>query len=58
MKRKPPLAEDPVVEEVRTIRAQLWREAGGTVAGLIRLLEKHKRHKHKPAVAKGKRAPR
>ena len=42
MKSKPRLAEDPVVKEIRSIRAELWREAGGTVAGLIRLLEQRK----------------
>lgn len=42
MKSKPRLAEDPVVKEIRSIRAELWREAGGTVASLIRLLEQRK----------------
>ena len=54
MKRKPRLAEDPVVAEVRAIRADLWREAGGTVAGLIRLLEQRRRPKPRPTPTKGK----
>ena len=33
-----PLSEDPVVEEVRAVRARLWKEAGGTVEGLMRLI--------------------
>lgn len=37
MKKKAP-ADDPVIEEVRAVRAQLWREAGGTPEGLIALL--------------------
>jgi hypothetical protein len=39
MKGKSVVKEDPVVEEVRRIRTALWQEAGGTVAGLLRLLE-------------------
>ena len=31
--------EDPVVREVREIRRRLWAEAGGTVEGLLRLLD-------------------
>jgi len=31
--------EDPVVAEVRAIRQKLWRQAGGTFAGLLRLLD-------------------
>lgn len=36
----PPLdwPDDPVVAEVRAIRAKLWQEAGGTVAGFIKLV--------------------
>jgi hypothetical protein len=30
---------DPVVEEVRRIRSELWKEAGGTVSGLQKLLD-------------------
>ena len=58
MKRKPPLVEDPVVEEVCTIRAALWREAGGTVGGLIQLLEQHKPPKRRPTAARSKRTSR
>jgi len=58
MKNKPRLAEDPVVGEVRSIRAALWREGGGTVSGLIRLIEQRKPSKRRPARAKSKRAAR
>ncbi len=58
MKNKPRLAEDPVVEEVRAIRAELWREAGGTVAGLIQLLEQRKPPRRSPPTARGKRTRR
>jgi len=58
VKSKPRLAEDPVVAEVRSIRAELWREAGGTVAGLIRLLEPGKRSRRKPTAVRGKRIRR
>ena len=30
--------DDPVVEEIRAVRARLWKEAGGTVEGLMRLI--------------------
>ena len=58
MKKEPQLAEDPVVEEIRSIRADLWREAGGTVAGLIRLLEQRKPPKRRPTASRSKRTPR
>ncbi len=58
MKKEPQLAEDPVVEEIRSIRADLWREAGGTVAGLIRLLEQRKPPKRRPPAARSERTPR
>lgn len=31
---------DPVVEEVRQARRALWKQAGGTVEGLMRLVAK------------------
>lgn len=39
MKSKRRARPDPVVEEVRKVRARLWKEAGGTPEGLIRLLQ-------------------
>ena len=36
--RKKTMVDDPVVAEVRRIRAQIWKEAGGTAEGLIKLL--------------------
>ena len=38
-RRRNEWADDPVVEEVRAIRADLWSEGGGTVAGLLRVIE-------------------
>ena len=38
MKEPQESRDDPVVEEVRAIRARLWKEAGGTVEGLVRLI--------------------
>ena len=58
VKREPRMAEDPVVGEVRSIRAGLWREAGGTVGGLIRLLDQRKRPRRKPAPVQSKRTAR
>jgi hypothetical protein len=40
MKKKRSWPEDPVVREVRQIRQQLWKEAGGTIKGLTRLLDR------------------
>jgi len=31
-------ADDPVVQEVRAIRARMCKEAGGTIEGLMRLV--------------------
>lgn len=58
MKRVPRLAEDPVVAEVHSIRAELWCEGGGTVAGLIQLPEKRKTPRRKPTATKSARRPR
>ena len=38
MKEPQESRDDPVVEEVRAIRARLWKEAGGTVEGLVSLI--------------------
>jgi hypothetical protein len=38
-RQPPPDPRDPpTVAEVRAIRAQMWREAGGTVAGMLALI--------------------
>lgn len=58
MKKKTRLVEDPVVDEVRSIRAALWREAGGTVAGLIRLIEQCKPPNRGPAASSRRRTGR
>ena len=36
MKTKVRLEDDPVVGEVRALRARLWQEAGATMSGLAR----------------------
>ena len=50
--------DNPVVAEVRAIRAKLWEEGGGTVAGFIDLIRHRaarnrttEAHKTKPAKA-------
>lgn len=58
MKKRSVLTEDPVVEEVRAIRADLWRQAGGTVTGLMRLLDQGKRPKRRAAAGRSKRSMR
>ena len=30
--------DDPVVDEIHKIRAKLWRQGGGTVAGYIQMI--------------------
>jgi hypothetical protein len=39
-KTKPPAVDPPTVADVRAARAKMWREAGGTVKGLIELARK------------------
>jgi hypothetical protein len=39
MMSKKPIWDDPVVREVRQARQALWNEAGGTIEGLLRLLD-------------------
>jgi|GEM_PF-6606769 len=38
-KSKKSAYDDPVVDEIRRIRARLWHEAGGTAEGLHRLMD-------------------
>jgi hypothetical protein len=38
MSRKPTIPDDPVVAEVRRWRAQMEKEGGGTVEGVLRLV--------------------
>ena len=40
MSKKSLMTHDPVVEEVRAIRAKLWQEAGAGVEGLVELLDR------------------
>ncbi len=40
MRKKRAMREDPVVAEVRAIRTKLWQEAGASVDGLLRLLDR------------------
>lgn len=40
MRRKSLVIDDPVVAEVRAVRAALWKEGGGTAAGFRRVVEK------------------
>jgi len=40
MTRKQALPDDPVVREVRATRQRLWKEAGGTFDGLLKLLDR------------------
>jgi hypothetical protein len=40
MRKEPSWPDDPVVREVRAARAELWKEAGGTIEGLMRLAKK------------------
>ena len=39
MKSKSSVLDDPVVREVRRARQKLWQEGGGTIEGLLRLLD-------------------
>ena len=52
------MTPDPVVEEVRRIRAQIWREAGGTPEGLIRLLNERQPVRGRRSVRKTARRKR
>ncbi len=54
MKPRSSTKEDPVVAEVRAIRAELWREAGGTVEGLLKLIgaEHRARQRRRPQRAR------
>jgi hypothetical protein len=47
--------DDPVVSEVRQARQELWRRAGGTLGGMIRLLDEMTSGATKRKSTKGKR---
>ncbi len=55
MKKNAILSEDPVVHEVRQARQKLWNQAGGTMEGLLRLLDERVPKRRAPA-SKGRRA--
>ncbi len=40
MTRPRSVIDDPVVEEVRKVRQEIWREAGENTAGLLELLDR------------------
>jgi hypothetical protein len=44
----PDWPNDPVVAEVRAIRAKLWKEAGGTFEGLMELIRRRSEREHLP----------
>jgi hypothetical protein len=50
--------DDPVVSEVRQSRQELWRRAGGTLGGLIRLLDEMTGGASKRKSTKGNRRVR
>jgi hypothetical protein len=50
--------DDPVVSEVRQARQELWRRAGGTLGGMIRLLDEMTGVTAKRKSTKGKRRGR
>ena len=35
---RPRREEEEIIDEIRRARAEIWREAGGTAEGLVRLL--------------------
>lgn len=47
MKKNQSLWEDPVVREVRETRRKLWEQAGGTIEGLLHLLDQRVPKKRK-----------
>ena len=52
MKAKLSVLDDPVVREVRQARQKLWQEAGGTIEGLLRLLDERVPKRRKRGSAK------
>lgn len=60
MRKRKSVFDDPVVDEVRAIRAKLWREAGMTMEGLRELnlngeaRKKKRSRKAKPATTRAK----
>jgi hypothetical protein len=51
--------DDPVVREVREARAKLWKEAGGTIEGLMRLARERvaRLKKGKGKTSRGPKSP-
>ncbi|MCG3130626.1 MAG: hypothetical protein FLDDKLPJ_01392 [Phycisphaerae bacterium] len=42
--------DDPVVAEVRAIRAKLWEEGGGTIEGFIELIRRRCAENQSPTI--------
>ncbi len=40
MKHKERQPGDPLIREIREVRQRLWQEGGGTVSGLMRVVER------------------
>ena len=52
------MTKDPIVEEVRTVRAEMLKQAGGTLDGLAAMLrQKRKLHRKGKVVAYKPRKP-
>jgi hypothetical protein len=49
-------SDDPVVQEVRRARARLWKEGGGTIEGLMRVVKLKAARIRRGDKSKGKRA--
>ena len=56
MKKQTSWPDDPVVNEVRKVRQEIWREAGGTIEGLLAWLDREVQPK--PAGKRRTRRPR
>lgn len=54
MTRKYKREDDPVVQEVREIRQEMWRQAGETYEGLRELLDKEVPKRRRTKLAKRK----
>jgi len=58
-KRSPNAGADPVVDEIRAIRARMWKQGGGTAEGYLKLMtemaEKRATSGKKRSSVRGKR---
>lgn len=55
---EPRPSDDPVIDEIRKIRADMWKEGGGTIEGYLRLVRERSGERRPTTTRKPATKPR